>query len=438
MRRKLGMVAIGLACAAVCVSGQVDSKQTGNASASKGPATADAGKVALEPPGAIYRDAMRPLDSVRSSLDNWSEAELGSLAVGIHRAQVACAQAKPEDYTGDDLYDFAHLCSFGQVWPAADDAATSYIASGADAYRAQAYALKISALVHLNDADGAVKTSEEMLGKLPYDAEVAYAMHYLEDDLDKAWNLLVVKLESEEHPKLVAALQQGTDLKAAHSPATLSMGALFEAGMRLACLQRYSGDEAAAELTSSELKQALGTATLTPGDQASIAAALTRFDMLDQPIPSFSAKHAVTPGGAVSSIRSGFGKGTVFVLFPDWCVQCRKMMKSLGAFAAANAAVPVYAYGLIFHEGPVESTKTAAVKQLDETRGTPTALVDAAVAAQWGATDFPYAVVTDGRGVVQFAGTVPTDAFKGDGYIQRVIERMFTVAASRQLEDGTH
>jgi hypothetical protein len=61
-------------------------------------------------PGAIYKDAMHPLDVVRGSMENWSDAELGALAVGMHKAHDACAQAKPEDYTGDDLYDLARLC----------------------------------------------------------------------------------------------------------------------------------------------------------------------------------------------------------------------------------------------------------------------------------------------------------------------------------------
>ena len=37
-----------------------------------------------EAPGAIYKDAMRPLEVVRASLGNWSDAELGALAVGMH------------------------------------------------------------------------------------------------------------------------------------------------------------------------------------------------------------------------------------------------------------------------------------------------------------------------------------------------------------------
>jgi len=39
-------------------------------------------------PGEVYRQAMKPLDLVRSSLDNWSDAELGALASGMRTARV--------------------------------------------------------------------------------------------------------------------------------------------------------------------------------------------------------------------------------------------------------------------------------------------------------------------------------------------------------------
>ena len=129
---------------------------------------------------------MRPLDVVRMSLDNWSDAELGALGVGMHKAKEACGQSKPESYSGDDLYDLARLCSFGQDWNAANTAALDYVAAGLDAHRAQAYALSMNALVHINAVDLAVGTAREMMRKLPYDAEVAYAVRYMKETLEQA------------------------------------------------------------------------------------------------------------------------------------------------------------------------------------------------------------------------------------------------------------
>src|ERR1700728_683244 len=63
----------------------------------------------VEPPGAVFKEAMHPLDVVRQSMDNWSDAELGALKVGMQMAREACERDNPDDYSGDDLFDLAHL-----------------------------------------------------------------------------------------------------------------------------------------------------------------------------------------------------------------------------------------------------------------------------------------------------------------------------------------
>jgi hypothetical protein len=74
----------------------------------------------VERPGDVYKELMRPLEQVRSSVDNWSPAELAALAAGIKRAQEYCEQVAPASVHGDDLYQLARICSVGQQWNAAD------------------------------------------------------------------------------------------------------------------------------------------------------------------------------------------------------------------------------------------------------------------------------------------------------------------------------
>jgi hypothetical protein len=150
---------------------------------------------------------MRPLDVVRMSLGNWSDAELGALGVGMHKAKEACDQANPENYSGDDLYDLARLCSFGQDWNAANTAALNYVRGGLEPHRAQAYALSMNALVHIDAVDLAVQTAREMLRRLPYDAEVAYAIRYMKDTLEQAADPAALALAAQEHPAMVQAFR---------------------------------------------------------------------------------------------------------------------------------------------------------------------------------------------------------------------------------------
>jgi hypothetical protein len=114
------------------------------------------------------------------------------------------------------------------------------------------------------------------------------------------------------------------------------------------------------------------------------------------------------------------------------------MMKSLNEFATANAGVPIYAYGLTFNDEPAGAPKSPPLRGAEDQRAAATVPVDAKLATDWGATEFPFAVITDAAGVVRFAGPIPADAFKGDGYIQRAIERMYSLSAIEQQKGDLH
>src|SRR5882757_5340074 len=132
-----------------------------------------------ERPGDVCKELMQPLDQVRSSLDNWSPAELAALAAGIKRAQEYCGQVAAASVHGDDLYQLARVCSVGQRWNDADAAASAYITSASQPYQAHAYAIRINALLNLKDTTMAVEVARSMLHSVPYDATVDQSMAYL-------------------------------------------------------------------------------------------------------------------------------------------------------------------------------------------------------------------------------------------------------------------
>ena len=374
---------------------------------------------------------MHPLDVVRRSLDNWSDAELGALSVGIHKAQEACDAAKPEDYSGDDLYDLARLCALGQEWNGTNTAAQHYIASRQEAHRAQAYALSVSAFVHINAIDLAIQTTREML-LLPYDAEVAYTMRYMKDYLEESSNPLAVKLAADEHPAIVTALAQNTPLKCAHSDAVMSVGALYESAMELAFLDRYKGDEDAARVATADVEGALqATAALTAEDKQRIGAVSTRYGLLGARLPGVKVLRALESPAAKAQIDTHFASATVLVLFPDWCGGCRKMMKTLTEFASVNKDTPIHAYGLIFADDSVIPAQSAHEEILKVLRGTATLVVPDTTAQTFGATDYPLGIVLDRTGRIRFIDSLPADAFNGGGYIEKVIGRMSAVEAAK-------
>ncbi len=386
-----------------------------------------------ETPGEIYKEAMHPLEVVRSSLDNWSDAELGALTVGIHKAHDACEAAKPADYAGDDVYDLARLCALGQDWSNANAAALAYIASKQETHQAQAYALSVNALVHMNAMDLALETTVEMLGRSPYDAEVAYAVRYMKDALEQASNPAALKLAGEEHAAIVEALKKGAPLKAVSGDAVMSVGALYESAMELAFWQRYAGDDAAAAATVADVDEALPqTSTVKSEDAARIAGVRTRYGLLGARLPEVKVLRALESPAAKAVIDLNFASATVLVLFPDWCGGCRKMMKTLTEFAKMNKETPIHAYGLVFADDSVIPVQAAHEEILKELRGTATLVVPDTAAQMLGATEFPLGIVIDGTGRIRFIGAVPGDAFNGGGYVEKVIERMVAVEAKSE------
>lgn len=380
------------------------------------PTAADA-----ELPGAIYRDAMHPLDVVRQSLDNWSDAELGALHLGMKTAHEACDRMNPEDYSGDDLYDLAHLCAFGHDWNPANTAAQRYIASKAPEHRAQAYAISVGAFVHLNARDLALGTAEEMLRVEPYDAEVAYTMRYLKDDLETAGSANALKLADEEHSLIIAALSKGTPLKAEYGDAVVSTGLLYEMAMEAAFFARYAGNDTQAAAYLGDAERALPPdAALTAEDRQKVDSVKLQYHLLGTALAPIPVIRSYKSSTAKAKIDANFGAATALVLFPDWCVQCKKMMPTMARFEAAHTEMPIHAYGLIFKD----NGETTAPDTPKELLGTDTMEVSAETARSFGTADYPLGIVVDHAGIVRFIGVLPSDAFNSDGSIEKVISRV--------------
>jgi hypothetical protein len=406
-------------------------------------------------PGEVYKQAMHPLDVVRSELGNWSDPELQAFGVGVKMAREACDSAKPENYRGDDLYDLARLCAFGQDWNQAFTVAQDYIAALDNNHRAQAFAIRVSALVHIHDIDTAVATARTMLRSLPYDAEVAYSVRSLKDYLEQSGNPAALMLAQLEHQSIVDALKQGVPLKSEHSEAVMGVGALFESGMDLALFERYAGDDKSAGATVSDLEDALGTkAQFAGADWLQISRVRAEYSLIGWRLPQIEIERSLetraarvpTPAGAAHAQHApvlkqtsallppingpDFGEATVLVLFPGWCAQCRAMMKTVTEFATLNAQTPIHAWGLMYADTAQNAEDAATESSAKELDGTNTLIVSAATAAKFAPNDFPLAIVVDRSGVVRFVGPIPTDSFNGNGYMQRIIIRMATAEAA--------
>jgi hypothetical protein len=390
---------------------------------------------AREAPGTIYKDAMHPLEVVRASLGNWSEAELAALSVGIERAREACDAAKPDDYQGEELYDLAHLCAFAQDWSPANAAALRYVAGREEPHRTEALAISVSALAHINALDLALATTRGLL-RFPYDAEVAYTVRYMKDTLEHAGSPEALALAGEEHAAIVQALSRPGPLKVASGDATISTGALYASAMELAFLNRFAGNSDAAAAAATDADAALQKLTAIPAeDQQEIDQVRTQYHLLGMHLPNVHPTRTLQSASAKPRIDPNFGAATVLVLFSDWCIECRELVKTMTKFAAANSNAPIHVYALLYSEdspaGPQDAGKALHAENEKYLAGTPTLEVPAETAQTFGVVDYPLGVVLDRSGTIRFIGVLPSDAFNENGYISKVLERMFAKSTSK-------
>ncbi len=377
-----------------------------------------------ESPGNVYKELMRPLDQVRSSLDNWSPAELAALAAGIKRAQEYCGQVAPVSVGGDDLYQLARVCSVGQRWNDADAAASAYIKSASQPYQAHAYAIRINALLNLKDTTMAVEVARSMLRSVPYDATVdqsmAYLIHYLAMSLDDG----ALPLARERQPFLLAALASGTPIKEQPGDGAIGTAALYDEGLALAYLEQYAGRQNEARQAVAALDAAV--AGLPPGkidNQSEIARAKAQYALLGEKLPRIQILRYAAPGNPHPHINPDYGSATVLLMFPEWCAQCRKMMQPLSSFLIRNSAYDIHTYGLLALDADETATNPFRDESFKDLLQTPILTTPSATLESFGAVSFPFLVITDDTGRIRFLGTVSQNAFDARGFVEQVIDR---------------
>jgi hypothetical protein len=378
----------------------------------------------VERPGDVYKELMRPLDQVRSSLDNWSPAELAALAAGIKRAQEYCGQVAPASVSGEDLYQLARVCSAGQRWNDADAAASTYIKSASQPYQALAYAIRVNALLNQKDTTMAVEVARSMLHSVPYDATVdqsmAYLIHYLAMSLDDG----ALPIARERQPFLLTALESDGELKEQPGDLVIGTATLYDEGLELAYLEQYAGRQTEAKQALTALDAALAKVSAEKIDNpAEIARAKAQYALLGEKLPRIAILPYAAPGNPHPRINPDYGAATVLLLFPEWCAQCRKMMQPLNDFLLRNNAEKIHAYGLLALDADEMNADPFKSDGFKDLLHTPTLTTTSDTLRTFGAVSFPFLVITDGAGKIRFLGTVSQNAFDAGGFVEQVIDR---------------
>ncbi len=410
-------------------------------------------------PQAAFEESTRPVELVRKSIANWSDAELTALGVAMKKAAIACEERKPEGYAGDDLVVLAKLCSFGQQWPESKAAAARYIAAE-DAGKTQlslAYALQLDAALHLHDLKEIVADARAMLEGVPYDATVNEAADGAISYMQLAYTDEAIALEAIRQPLLRAAIAQAKPVTARHT--------LYASGLEEAKLLQYMNRPPEATASVSALDAAFHDGLVASGvdetqmsadEMVPIGEARRQYGLLGKPLPAIPLSLSLANVAEAPALNARFGAGTALLVFPDWCAQCVAARKDLWkaektdqgfvqllvllaenmpdkALLAQEADIPRSPANAVAQPthvdktaasaepgGPPEKQKTAAELLL----GSQTIVVPPETTALFAADDFPFVVMLDHAGIVRFAGSAPETVLRPGDFLDRLVEHV--------------
>lgn len=144
-------------------------------------------------------------------------------------------------------------------------------------------------------------------------------------------------------------------------------------------------------------------------------------------------------------ITADFGAATALLLFPDWCTQCVHMGPDLVGAAVRQQERQVRVYGLLAGAAPDPALLTpqnrtgiakapaqSAPKDKPATQippatlllHSPTQMVPSSVLDTFGATDFPFLIVTDHAHIIRFLGSVSDSVLQPGDALDRVVEHV--------------
>ncbi len=407
-------------------------------------------------PQAAYEQAARPVDIVHGSIGNWSDSEQAALAVAIEQAREGCAARSANQFTGDDLLAFARLCTLGQQWFTGREAATLYINAQPQAAAppavmpglTQAYAFKINASLRLDDSLMALTSSREMLSAVAYteltsEATTATIRYLQVIHSNDALSLLI-----QRQPILLSLIraQSTPNPSTATAQQPLALHALYADAMELPAQLQFDGQSETAAASVVELEAAL-PANLAPDDSILIAESRRQYDLIGKPFwPAIASFGTIPP-----NLKDASGSATVLLLFPDWCAQCVRMGLQFADAVLRLGADGARFIALLAQAAPPPVPPPPAAKPVTPSRpkpahpvpqqaiepvtpqpktaaellsGTPTTVVSSETLKNFAATNFPFLIVADHRGIIRFLQPVPENALVRGGLVDQVVARV--------------
>ena len=256
--------------------------------------------------------------------------------------------------------------------------------------------------------------------------------------------------------------------------ASIPLHTLYQHALDYAALEQYFDEPIAARSLVADIDRV--TPSSPPADEAILMAAARRqYSLLGTHFPELPGAVSLLSAPQISLRQPGFGHPTVFFLFPPWCAQCirqaQEMVEALVRTAmlrgpgnqvivwalladhasAPNEAGKPSAKLLPGSAGPTSASGKQTVKHESEAAGkpappksaveqlwkTPTLVVAPGTIAEFNASDFPFLIATDDKGIIRLMVPGASDnALAQDGPVDQITKSIAERWAGGQGSPG--
>ncbi len=397
---------------------------------------------------------MEPVNLVRRSPENVTDAELKAWGVAVVAAAHDCASRKLEDYRGEDLFHFARLCALGQQHDLAAEAAAKYLADGNAESAESARALIVRANLAMGNLLHAFRAARELMQKHGYDGTVhALVQETITALASKDAVEGALQLEGERGPALLAALVSGDGLRTHDGSYRFPPAALFRDAAASVFLFRVEKRDQDAEALLAKLRAVRAAWPSAPTDPEGIAIAdaLRRAESLGGSAPAVTPLAAALPVPEAPTRRAArtraskpqkpptlrevsyAEKVTVLALYAPWSPQREKLMTLLSALQQQYSKLGVQVFALSTPaiatgdaNAAAEDTLAALREPYDKATPPqppplPLVVVSDVQAGALAADDYPLFVVADGQGRLRFLDTLSSFEYSDGGRMHRLV-----------------
>ena len=398
-------------------------------------------------PSAAYQFAMQPVEVVRRSSDNMSDAERYSWTVAVARAAEGCEKSNATDFKSEELYSLAQLCALGEKYPEAITAIKQYL-SGADVPQKPELARALWARTALQMADGrqSLRVTEQLIDMYPYDAIV----HSVSQDVSMALagpdEGSAIALAMRRFPALLDAIGTGKPLASPDHDFEVPTAVLFSDALKLAAIYKHRGDTEDADSILQQIAKRLQDvgSQVSQSQHHQIDLAVKHYLMLGQPAPAIQYSRRIPKTQKrVDATLPTKGKTIVLLFYTSWCAQCYKRMTDMPKLAKTyNGKVAAYAvttpeiFGVkTIRPELIEKSNTAAFKE--EIAGVAMLVASDDVRRALQVEDYPMLVIIGPDGTIRYLDELPRDRFAPRGYIDRMLRRLAGMPPPAEPEQRT-